>query len=529
MKRILLIPAAGLVIFFAGCQSTAPRDSEADTVIEQLQQDALSSDLAWDILASLTSEVGPRMGGTGGDKLAVRWAVKKMRDFGFDRVWTEPVKFPRWVRTSESAEVFYSVPKEPLAADASEMEKRHYNKIGLRKPVGQPLAITALGGSPSTNGPLEAELVQFDTLAALEAASSEDVQHKIVFISTRMRTSRTGAGYRETVINRSRGPFVAASKGALALLIRSVGTDNDRLPHTGMMSGSEPGERVPAAAVSNSDADNLLIMLAGEEPVVVRMDLDVGFAVDDYVENTAEEYADDKAAQATSFNVIGEFDGSADLSEFILIGAHLDSWDLGTGAVDDGAGVALVMAAAKIVSDLPVRPKYGIRVVLYANEEQGIYGGKAYAKLHELELGSHLVGAESDMGADRIYSFRTRVSPQAEPTIDRLAHHLKKLGIERDESELAGGAADVGQMRKLGMPAIDFKQDATHYFDLHHTANDMLAKVDPDDLRQNLAAWVTLVYLTANSATPFGPVEPSDQKPHLMPSFHERGLPGRAP
>ena len=509
MKRILLILAVGLVIIVAACQSTAPRYNEADIVVEQLQRDALSSDSAWDILSSLTSEVGPRMGGTQADKLAVRWAVKKMRKLGFDRVWTEPVRFPRWVRTSESAEVFYSVPKEPLAADASEMEKRHRNRIRLLKPVGQPLAITALGGSPSTNGRLEAELVQFDTLEALEAASIEDVGNRIVFLSTRMRKTRAGTGYGETVVNRRRGPFVAASKGALALLIRSVGTDSDRLPHTGMMSGSESGERVPAAAVSNSDADNLMIMLAGEAPVVVRMDLDVGFAVDDADDVYADNHAEN-GAEATSFNVIGEFDGGADFTEFVLIGAHLDSWDLGTGAVDDGAGVALVMAAAKMVSDLPVRPKYGIRVVLYANEEQGIYGGKAYAKLHELELDSHLIGAESDLGADRIYSFRTRVSATAEPVIAQLAKHLQKLGIERDDTDLAGGGADVGQMRKLGLPVIDLKQDATRYFDLHHTANDTLDKVSPDNLRQNLAAWVTFVYLAANSTTRFGPVEPSD-------------------
>ena len=500
MKRILLILAGGLVVFVAACQSTGSRDNQADIVIERLQQDALSSDLAWDILASLTTEVGPRMGGTEADKLAVRWAVKKMRKLGFDRVWTEPVRFPRWVRNSESAEVFYSVPKEPLVADAAAMEKSFHKSISPLKPVGQRLAITALGGSPSTNGRVEAELVQFDTLEALEAASIEEVENRIVFISTRMRKTRAGTGYGETVVNRRRGPFVAASKGALALLIRSVGTDNDRMPHTGMMSGSEPGERVPSAAVSNSDADNLMIMLAGEEPVVVRMDLDVGFAVGD-------------SAEAVSFNVIGEFDGSADLTEFILIGAHLDSWDLGTGAVDDGAGVALVMAAAKIVSDLRVRPRHGIRVVLYANEEQGVYGGKAYAKLHELELRSHLMGAGSDSGADRIYSFSTRVSPQAGPTIARLARYLAKLGIEHDEIDLADGGADVGQMRKLGMPVIDLNQDFTRYFDLHHTANDTLDKVDPDNLRQNLAAWVTLVYLTANSTTTFGPLE---RPPHTQ-------------
>ena len=515
MKRILFFLAIGLLVLTSACQSPATRDNgppggDADAVVVQLQQEALSSDLAWDILASLTSEVGPRMAGTKGDKRAVSWAVKKMKKLGFDRVWKEPVKFPRWLRTTESAEVFYSVAKDPLAADASEWEIKFYNRMKLAKPVGQPLAITALGGSSSTNGPIEAELVQFDTLAALEAANPEDVQHRIVFISTRMSKTREGTGYGKTVVNRSRGPFVAASKGALALLIRSVGTDNDRLPHTGQISGTEAGDSVPAAAVSNSDADNLMIMLASGEPVVVRMDLDVGFVVDDFVEDSTEKYVAEESAEATSYNVIGEFNGSADAAEFILIGAHLDSWDLGTGAIDDGAGVALVMAAAKMVSDLPVRPRNTIRVVLYANEEQGIYGGKAYAKFHKLELDSHLIGAESDLGADRIYRFKSRVSAQAEPAVALLAKHLQTLGIERDEENPASGGADVGQMRKIGMPVIDMNQDASRYFDLHHTANDTLDKVNPDNLRQNLAAWVTLVYLTADSSILFGPVEPSE-------------------
>ena len=249
-----MILAIGLTGLIAGCQSTAVLDNDVDCIVDQLQQDALSSDLAWDILASLTSEVGPRMAGSPADKLAVRWAIKKMKDLGFDRVWTEPVKFPRWVRTSESAEVFYSSPPTPLPADATESEKRWRNMVRLKKPVGQKLAVTALGGSPSTHGRVEAELVHFGTLEALEAASVEEVENKIVFISTRMQKTVEGAGYGTTVTMRSRGPFVAASKGALGLLIRSVGTDNDRLPHTGVMSGSEPGQRVPSAAVSNSDA-----------------------------------------------------------------------------------------------------------------------------------------------------------------------------------------------------------------------------------------------------------------------------------
>jgi len=451
----------------AGFHASAQSPANQDEVVGALQNAALKSDMAWRLLASLTSEVGPRMAGSEADARAVRWAVDNMHSLGFDRVWTEPVTFPRWIRNRESAQVL--------------------------SPFAQGLAVTALGGSPSTDGPLEAEVIQFETLAELEAAASRDVAGKIVFLSQRMRKTREGKGYGETVVNRSRGPFVAAQKGALALLIRSVGTDSDRLPHTGMMSGSEPGDRVPSAALSNPDADNLLIMLDHHEPVRVRLDLDVGFD-----------------GEATSYNVVGEFDGSEDLQQRVLLGAHLDSWDLGTGAIDDGAGVALVLAAAKMTADLPVRPVHGTRVVLYANEEQGVYGGKAYAKLHEKDLDRLLVGAESDLGADRIYRFKTRLSPGAKPVVDSLVSDLGRLGIAYEAGEPAGGGADVGQLRKLGLPVIDLNQDASRYFDLHHTANDTLDKVNPENLRQNLAAWVTMLYITANSTVDFGPVEKSE-------------------
>jgi carboxypeptidase Q len=455
------------ILLLAGLQAGAESGNAQDQVVASLQREALDSDLAWNILASLTSEVGPRMGGSEADLVAVKWAVDKMHSLGFDRVWTEPVSFPRWLRNSESAEVL--------------------------TPGVQKLVVTALGGSPSSGGPIEAEIIQFDTLELLEAATIEQVQGKIVFLSTRMNRAREGSGYGKAVVNRSRGPYVASSKGALALLIRSVGTDSDRLPHTGMISSTEAGDPVPSAAVSNPDADNLMIMLGGKVPVRIRLDLDVGFD-----------------GEATSFNVLGEFHGREGAGSHTLLGAHLDSWDLGTGAVDDGAGVAIVLAAASMVANLPQRPRFATRVVLYANEEQGVYGGKAYAKLHASELNKHIIGAESDLGADRIYRFKTRVLPQSEPLIALLAGYLKNLGIEHDQLGSAGGGADVGQMRKLGLAVIDLNQDASRYFDLHHTANDTLDKVDPDHLRQNLAAWVTLAYVTANNTVAFGPVEPSE-------------------
>jgi hypothetical protein len=445
---------------------TACRDSDAPPSLQDqvsaLQKIALADQTAWRLLTALTTDVGARMAGSEGDAKAVTWARKNMNELGFDRVWLEYVEFPRWVRNSESAHI---VGDEQL-----------------------PLDIIALGGSPGTGGAVQGKVVHFDSLAALEAASDAEVAGNIVFISGRMRTSRDGAGYGETVPQRSRGPFVAAGKGAIALLIRSVGTDEDA-PHTGMISSSEPGDPVPAAALSNPSADRLVSLLQERESVAVQLDLDCGFD-----------------GRAVSQNVIGEFDGSGNSGEFVVVGGHLDSWDPGTGAHDDGAGVVITISAAKLVADQPQRPDKGIRVVLFANEEQGVYGGKAYASAHAKELDKHLIGAESDLGAGRIYQFKARVNESALPAIKQLEELLEPLGIPFFPGQPAHGGADVGQMCELGMPVLDLNHDATRYFDFHHTRNDVLQNVSPENLQFNVAAYVSFIQWAASAGVPFGPI-----------------------
>jgi carboxypeptidase Q len=459
----LLVTLLIITVLLAACRQSGPYQ---DT-IDALQSRALESDLAWTLLESLTTDVGPRMPGTRGDALAVAWAQSRFEALGFDRVRLEPVTFPLWRRGYESARIV--------------------------APRVQDLAVTALGGSPGTRGILSLEVAHFPDLAALEAAPADSLAGKVAFISKRMTRSRSGIGYAEAVAGRSRGPFVAAEKGAGALVIRSVGTDNDRLPHTGNISSTQTGPAVPSAAISNPDADLLVAMLERDEPVRMELRLDVG------TDGTAQ-----------SFNVIGEFDGRDDNGEYVMIGAHLDSWDLGTGAHDDGTGVAITMAAAKLVADLPQRPRRGIRVVLFANEEQGIHGGKAYAQTHADDLASHVIGAESDLGGGRIYQFRSRVRPEAEAAMDELALYLAPLDIPRQLDRPAGGGADIGQMRAIGLPVVDLNHDASRYFDLHHTANDTLAQVNADDLAFNVAAYVTFVYFAAETDTDFGPLPVSE-------------------
>ena len=414
---------------------------------------------AYAIVESLTTEIGPRLAGSPAFERAMDWAEARFKALGYDRVYREPVPFRTWERRHESGEV-----------------------VG---PYPQKLALTALGGTVGTNGPIEAEVVEFATYDAMLAAPAGSLEGKIAFVSNRMERFRDGHGYGPAVKAR-KGASDAAAKGAIAYLIRSIGTDTDRLPHTGNQTYPEGGKQIPAAALSNPDADQLSRMLRRGQPVRVKLDLDVGFGRD-YV----------------GYNVIGEIRGRGKLAkEVVVIGGHLDSWDLGTGAIDDGAGVAITMAAGARIGRLRQPPRRTVRVIAFCNEEAGLYGGKAYAAAHASELDLQQLGSESDFGAGRIYGFSAGVSPQAEPVIERIASYLKPLGIERGTSTDAG--PDIGPFAKLGMPWASLMQDGSDYFDYHHTANDTLDKVDSAALDQQVAAYATMAYVAAETTIDFG-------------------------
>jgi Zn-dependent M28 family amino/carboxypeptidase len=423
--------------------------------LAKLRDHALASGLAWRLVASLTTEIGPRPAGSEADKRAVAWAVKNMKDLGFDKVWKEPVSFPTWVRGREEARIL--------------------------SPFPQPLHVTALGFSVGTGSEgMDGEVVHFRSLDDLEAVEDGGLQGKIAFISQKMERHRDGHGYGPVVKARALGPAVAARKGAIALLIRSVGTDNNRTPHTGMSRRPEGVPVVPAAALSNPDADLLVRELSYGKPVRVHLVL------------TCHD-----GPEATSFNVVGEITGREKPDEVVLIGGHLDSWDLGTGAIDDGAGVAVTMAAAKAIMEQGKRPRRSIRVVAFANEENGLWGAKAYAKAHASELPRHVMAGESDFGAGKIYALSVGAD---KTTRDWLASHagaLKPLGIEWSDDPTTGGP-DVSPLSKAGVPVFELQQDGTHYFDWHHTANDTLDKIDPAALAQNTAAYAVLVRLLAD-------------------------------
>jgi len=352
--------------------------AEQLTQIEQIKKQALESDIAWNLVESLTTEVGPRFPGTPGDKAAVAWAITKFKAMGFDKVWTEPATFPKWIRYSESASVV--------------------------SPAPQQLHITALGNSISTpKEGIEAQVIEFENLAELENASDNAAKGKIVFINYRMDRDRDGNGYGPAVKARSRGAVVAAQKGAVGYVMRSVSTATHRFAHTGGSHYEEGVTKIVSSAISNADADQLHRLVALGKPVTININVQAK-----------------SMGEGTSYNVIGEFTGTEFPKEHVLIGGHLDSWDLGTGALDDGAGIAITMAAAKFAT-LKGQPKRSIRVVLFAAEEFGLWGAKAYAKANEKTLSNIVAAAESDFGADKIWAFESNVHKSSLPLVKEIA------------------------------------------------------------------------------------------------------------
>ena len=424
----------------------------------QLRETALADDTGWKVTESLTTEVGPRLAGSPADARAVAWAKAKFAELGFDKVWTEPVTFPNWERRSEHAEV-----------------------LGAHS---QPLVVTALGGSPG--GTVSGQVVRFPDLDSLQKAAPGSLAGKIAFIDYRMQRARDGHGYGMGSRVRGGGPSAATKAGAAAYLMRSAGTDNHRVAHTGGTRFAEGLTPIPSAALSNPDADQLARLVALDPATQVRLALDCGWT-----------------GEYTSQNVIGEITGSSRPDEIVLIGGHLDSWDPGTGAIDDAAGIGITMAAAKLIADLPQHPARTIRVVAFANEERGLFGGFAYAKAHAGELVKHAIVSESDFGAGRIYGFDAGVADYANDAVQQIARALAPLGVEWRPGE-GSPESDIGPYAGDGAAWAWLGHDGTDYFDLHHTADDTLDKIDPQALAQNVAAYAVFTYLAAQAEGDFG-------------------------
>jgi hypothetical protein len=459
MRLSPLLLALAIALPAHAQQATTTIPQSALDKVPALRERALADRTGWKVVESLTTEVGPRPAGSEADARAVEWAKAKFRQLGYDKVWTEPVSFPVWVRRGERAEV--------LGAHA------------------QPLAVIALGNSPG--GTVEGEVVRFPDLAALNAAPDGSLAGKIAFVDYRMQRYRDGHDYAVSGGGgiRGKGPSSAIRKGAIGFLMRSAGTDMSRAPHagaTGFDGGLKP---IPSAALSTIDAEQLARLVALDPHTRLRLALDCGME-----------------GEYTSQNVIGEITGRGPhKDEVVLMGGHLDSWDPGTGAIDDAAGIGISMAAGALLK--PLHPQRTIRVVAFANEERGLFGGKAYAAAHAGEIAKHQVVSESDFGAGHIYSFNTNAPDSAKPAVDQIAAALKPLGIDVIAGE-GGPESDVGPIANMGATWASLSHDGSRYFDYHHTAEDTLDKIDPKDLAQNVAAYAVFAWLAAQADGGFG-------------------------
>ena len=431
--------------------------NQREAIAEDLGHQALKDDYAWDITEGLTTEVGQRMAGTEAEARARAWSVAKLKAMGFANVRVDPFTMPVWVRGAESASIL--------------------------SPFPQKLVIAALGNSASTPpGGIEGEIIGFNNVAALESALDSEVRGKIVFVSNAMPRTQDGSGYGVFGGARRQGPSIASRKGAIAIVIRSIGTDYHRNPHTGVMNFADGVKPIPAGALPLPDADQVQrILERAIGPVRMRLQL----------EST-------NLANQQSGNVIAEVPGRDPALAPILVSGHLDSWDQGTGALDDGAGVAIAAAAAKRIMDAG-RPLRTIRIVWFGAEEVGLFGGLDYRAKYGKQ--PHHALMESDFGADRIIKVDSRLGDARKDEALAIQRALQPLGIVPGSLTETSGS-DIGPMVADGLPGVALKQDGTRYFDVHHTPDDTLDKIDPAQLRQNVAAWTAVLAVLSGGIEP---------------------------
>jgi Zn-dependent M28 family amino/carboxypeptidase len=438
-----------------------PSDVAANAIA--LRDRALEDNLSVDIVESVSTEVGPRRMGTEGDKRVIAWAQDKFRQLGFDRVWTEPVELDRgWIRGEAKAEIL--------------------------EPFPHNIVMTALGYSVGTDGDLVGEVVEFPSYDDLLAVPEGDsLQGKIAFISYSMPDyvnpedgSKRGA-YGEGTRARGKGRVEAAKRGAEALVIRSVGTSHNRFGHTGSgYNYEEDVRKIPAAAVSAPDAMLIQNMLRRGKPVVFKMNL-----------------TSEIVGPQMSANIIGEITGREDPDRFVVLGAHVDSWDEGTGALDDGAGIGSMMAAAAFIGQMEQRPRRSIRVLLFSGEEIGFYGVNAYIEKHRDNIDAHLLGAEVDTGGGRANTLSSRVGENSLALVREMHKLVEPLGIKFNDANDVHAQSDMSVLSKAGMPALHLLQNPNGYFMYHHTPNDTFDKIIPEDMRYLTAAYTTLFYVAA--------------------------------
>lgn len=455
--------------FFAVPQTTpAQQENFPPELLDQLaaiKRAELMDDYAYRQVAYLTENIGSRPSGSPQAKAAADYVAGELRQLGLE-VQLEEVKVPHWVRGAESAELV------------------EYK--GLVPGTSQKVVLTALGGSTATPSEgLTAEVVVVNNFDELKALGRDKVAGKIVLFNEIFDKQKAAAGlafvsYGEAVPYRGIGPKAAADFGAVGALVRSVGNADYRLPHTGF---SFPAG-IPAGAVTAEDAD-LIAHLAAEGEVRMHLML-----------------TPQKLPDAIGYNVIGDLKGSEHPEQIVVVSGHLDSWDLGTGAIDDAAGVAVAMASAEVLQKLHLQPKRTLRVIAWMDEESGGAGSQTYKKDHESEFPRHAACIESDSGAAHPLGFDVRMSAAAVELLRPVANVLASFGASAVQPSSYPPGADISGMSEAGVPALGLMQDGRTYFNYHHTAADTLDKIVPSELRENAAAMAVMGYALASMKNP---------------------------
>jgi hypothetical protein len=448
---------SSIVLFITLSVSAQNTDS---LFIRSIYDQALSEGKAYEDLRSLCKDIGARLSGSAEAQMAIEWSKLKMESYGFDKVYLQEIKVPHWERgTKESA--------------------------WIREKNGKltSLNLLALGGSIGTNGILEGEIVEFTHLDELKKAKRSDVEGKIVFLNQPMDEQQinTFKAYGGCYAIRGNGAVEGAKLGAKAVIIRSIGMPIDDHPHTGSMHYEEDVPKIPAAAVSTKDAEMLSCKIKeGKSRLVLEMD--------------CRSYPD-----ATSFNVIAEITGKENPNEIITFGGHLDSWDTGEGAHDDGAGVIHCLEALRILKELKYQPKHTLRVVFFMNEENGNMGGKTYASWSKERGENHIAALESDRGGFSPRGFNCDGTAEQVKLLESLAFHFKPYELHIFEKGYGG--VDIGPLKNefKEIPLFGFVPDSQRYFDFHHAPSDVFENVNKRELELGCAAIGAFVYLLDKS------------------------------
>lgn len=439
------------------CQSGFAQTDEES--IRSIYDEALTQGEAYENLRELCKDIGPRLSGSEGADRAVMWAEDKMRSYGFDNVWLQSVEVPKWVRGDK--------------------------EICVMTHDNDSLDILALGFSVGTNGEIKGNIVEFQTLQALQNAPEGSLDGKIAFLNQGMNAKfiDTFNAYGGCAGGRVIGPSVAAGKGAIAFVMRSVGLRADDFPHTGVMMYDEDLPKIPAFALSTNAAFKLSNELEAKGEVELSLKA-----------NCRQE--DDVA----SHNVIAELIGSENPEKYIVVGGHLDSWDVGEGAHDDGSGVVQALEVIRLFKTLGIRPKHTIRCVFFMNEENGARGGKVYAAESDKKGEKHMAAMESDRGG---FSPRGFTLDAATVQIDHVA---KWIGLFEPYNvhfiKPGFGGVDINPLKSQGAALVGFVPDSQRYFDVHHTANDVFENVNQRELELGAATMASLIYLIDKYGVP---------------------------